>query len=185
MKKFLCFILFLFFVFPTSAEVKIPEDFYINGGDVLGSDAVIAENILPDTVLVFLQEGEKRKLCVDFLPEDTTERKLTWHVWDGYSLVSIAPEREECIVVGKKAGKAKIKVTAPGGADAEISVMVTPVKELVPLIEEPLIPERPKPQVFHGEMVRRTAKKLIFASCAMFLFAGTLWVKGRKKYGKR
>ena len=185
MKKFACVVLFLYFVFPAGAEIKIPEDFYINGGDVLENDAVIAENVLPDAVLVFLQEGERRKLCVDFLPEDTTERKLMWRVSDGYSSVSILPEAEECLLIGKKSGKAKITVTAPGGATAEISVTVTPVKEPVPRIEELPIPERPKPQEFDGAMARGFAKKLVIMSGGMFLIAAILGIRGRKKNEKR
>ncbi len=185
MKKLICFVLFLFFIISANAEVIIPADFYTNGGDVMESDAVVAENVLPDALFIRIAEGESRRLYADLLPEDTTERKLIWRICDGHASVSISSEREECTLVGEKAGNAKIAVTAPGGASAEISVEVTPVREKMETISEVQIPERIPPREFDGKMAGGFAKALIIMSGVMFLIAAILGMRGRKKHEKR
>jgi len=185
LKRFICFILFLFFVLWAKAEVTIPEDFYTNNGEIFGKDAIVAENVLPETLLVCIEEGECRELYADLIPRNTTERKLVWSVDNGYSSISISPGKEGCTLMGKKAGNAKITVTAPGGASAEISVEVRPVKKIVKKIEEPIIPPRPPPQKFDGKMARNFAAKLIVASGAMFLLAGILIITGRRNREKK
>ena len=183
MKRIVCFILFLCFVFPTGAEVKIPEDFYINGGDVMEDNAVIAENVLPDALFVRITEGEKRRLYADILPKDTTEKKLVWRICDGYSSVTISPGEADCMLFGKKCGNARIRVTAPGGAFAEISVEVAPIKKMIGRVEELMIPER-EPAKSDGKAADRVVRTLLILSGTMFLIAAILGIRGRKKNEK-
>ena len=177
MKKLACFVLFLFLVQASANEVTIPEDFYINDGDLIKKGAIIAENILPSALRVCITEGESYELYADVLPENTTEQ-------EGYSSVSITPQTERCTVFGKSAGNARIRVTAPGGAAAEIDVEIKEAKKTNTANEGIFIPEKRKESESNGKTIKIIVWVLSLPAAGMFLLAAYLWVRGKKREEK-
>ena len=185
LKKLISSVLFLCFVSVAAAAGTIPEDFYINDGKVAEKGSVFAEVVLPSALRVSIREGEKYELYADLLPENTTEKRLVWRVREGERTVLVSSKDNNCILTGRAAGDARISVTATGGAYAEVSVEVKPQRTETPEGEGFLIPQMPEKQEFYGDMARGFSRTLIIAAGGMFIFAGALWITGRKKNEKR
>lgn len=180
LKKFISSVLFLCFVFWVSAENTIPEDFYINGGNVLTKGSILAENVLPSALRVCICEGESYELYADILPKNTTEKRLIWRVREGEKVISIVAKDNRCTLFGEIAGDARITVTAPGGADAEISVEIKPAPKRVSEITEYYVPEREETKKDGGKAAKIFSLLLVVLSGFMFLLATLLWLGGRK-----
>lgn len=180
LKKLISSALFLCFVFLVNAESTIPEDFYINNGRILPKGSILAENVLPSALRVCICEGESYELYADLLPENTTEKKLVWKVYEGEKVISILVKNNRCTLFGEKSGSARLSVTAPGGAGAEISIEIKPAPKKTAEITEYTIPEREKTKESEGKAAKTFSVILVILSGFMFLIATLLWLGGRK-----
>ncbi len=180
LKKLISSVLFLCFLLFVNAESTIPEDFYINNGRILPKGSILAENVLPNALRVCICEGESYELYADILPENTTEKKLVWKIFEGEKIISISTRNNRCTLFGKKSGNARLSVTAPGGAGAEISIEIKPAPKETTEITEYNIPEREKPEESEGKVAKLFSLILIILSGGMFITAALLWRGGRK-----
>ena len=95
----------------------------MNDGSVYDPDGIPVENILPDTLRLELYEGERAVLHVDVLPENATERSLSWSA-PNRGIIKLTPDGATCSVLGLREGEETIEIRADGGAFRCVAVSV-------------------------------------------------------------
>jgi hypothetical protein len=94
---------------------------YLNGNTAPAKKTVVkARKLKVPSKKLTLKVGQKYKIPVTFVPSNTTEKKLKYKS----SKKSVAKVSKKGNITAKKIGKAKITVTAPGGAKVKITVKV-------------------------------------------------------------
>lgn len=94
---------------------------FINIVEDTSSDVVVSEIALSETELM-MTEGETTSLSATVLPEDATDKTVTWISSDE----SVATVSSKGIVIAVKAGTATITATSANGISASCSVTVAP-----------------------------------------------------------
>lgn len=81
-------------------------------------------SILPSTLNLRLQQGEQTEIEASVMPEDATERELSWRLSNQSSIAELIPYGDRCIVKAVRPGRDVLVVEAQNQVKGEVNITV-------------------------------------------------------------